>query len=59
MSCDRCADLEQMISAQESEIADLKDKLLRALAEAENIRRRAERDRKAMIQRVVRALEGD
>lgn len=29
----------------EAEVADLKDKLLRALAETENVRRRAERDR--------------
>lgn len=31
--------------ALEAEIADLKDKLLRAVAEAENVRRRAERER--------------
>lgn len=33
------------ISALEAENADLKDKLLRALAETENVRRRAERER--------------
>ena len=33
------------IGALEAEVADLKDKLLRALAEAENVRRRAERDK--------------
>jgi molecular chaperone GrpE len=36
---------EQRIAALEAEVADLKDKLLRALAEAENVRRRAERQR--------------
>ncbi len=33
------------IGALDAEVADLKDKLLRALAEAENVRRRAERDK--------------
>src|SRR5260221_14664070 len=33
------------ISALKAEAADLKDRLLRALADAENTRRRAERDR--------------
>ena len=36
---------EERLAAFEIETADLKDKLLRALAEAENVRRRAERDR--------------
>jgi len=36
---------EERLAAIEAEAADLKDKLLRALAEAENVRRRAERDR--------------
>ena len=36
---------EDRLAAFETEAADLKDKLLRALAEAENVRRRAERDR--------------
>ncbi len=39
------ADPEARIGALEAEVADLKDKLLRALAEAENVRRRAERDK--------------
>jgi len=34
------------IAALQSEVADLKDKLLRALAETENLRKRAERDRR-------------
>ena len=33
------------VAALKVEIADLKDRLLRALAEVENTRRRAERDR--------------
>lgn len=36
---------ETQIAALESQVAELNDKLLRALAEAENVRRRAERDR--------------
>jgi molecular chaperone GrpE len=36
---------EMRLAEFEAEAADLKDKLLRALAEAENVRRRAERDR--------------
>jgi molecular chaperone GrpE len=36
---------EMQIAALESQVAELNDKLLRALAEAENVRRRAERDR--------------
>ncbi len=39
------AEPEAQIGALEAEVADLKDKLLRALAEAENVRRRAERDK--------------
>lgn len=39
------ADPAVRIGALEAEVADLKDKLLRALAEAENVRRRAERDK--------------
>ena len=39
------ADPADRIGALDAEVADLKDKLLRALAEAENVRRRAERDK--------------
>lgn len=39
--------------ALKAEVADLKDKLLRAMAEAENIRRRAERDTKDASQYAV------
>ncbi|HKW54036.1 MAG TPA: nucleotide exchange factor GrpE [Stellaceae bacterium] len=37
--------LEERLAAAESELADAKDKLLRALAETENVRRRAQRER--------------
>jgi molecular chaperone GrpE len=37
--------LEERLTAAESELADAKDKLLRALAETENVRRRAQRER--------------
>ncbi|MEM6677530.1 MAG: nucleotide exchange factor GrpE [Pseudomonadota bacterium] len=40
------AEQEAQIAALEAERDELKDKLLRALAETENVRRRAERDRK-------------
>jgi len=38
------ASLEQRLAKAEAEAADLKDKLLRALAETENVRRRADRE---------------
>lgn len=38
-------DLEAQLAAKDAEIADLKDKLLRAAAEVENTRRRLERDK--------------
>jgi molecular chaperone GrpE len=37
--------LEERLAAAESELADTKDRLLRALAETENVRRRAQRER--------------
>lgn len=37
---------EEQIVALRSEVADLKDRLLRALADTENLRKRAERDRR-------------
>lgn len=37
--------LEERLAAAEAELADAKDKLLRALAETENVRRRAQRER--------------
>lgn len=42
---DEGAGADERVVALEAEVADLKDKLLRALAETENVRRRAERDR--------------
>lgn len=38
------ASIEERLARAENEAADLKDKLLRALAETENVRRRAERE---------------
>src|SRR5260370_22110822 len=37
--------LEERLAAAESELAESKDRLLRALAETENVRRRAQRER--------------
>ena len=37
--------LEDALEAAQAEVADLKDKLLRAMAEAENLRRRGEREK--------------
>jgi molecular chaperone GrpE len=42
---DSAPDAETHVAALEAEVADLKDKLLRALAETENVRRRAARDK--------------
>jgi molecular chaperone GrpE len=39
------ASLEERLAAAESELAESKDRLLRALAETENVRRRAQRER--------------
>jgi molecular chaperone GrpE len=57
-------DLEQETAENEaevlrSEIADLKDKLLRALADVENIRRRAERDRNDASQYAISKFARD
>jgi molecular chaperone GrpE len=49
----------QDIAALLLENADLKDRLLRALAEAENVRRRAERERKDASQYAVTAFARD
>jgi molecular chaperone GrpE len=42
---DSATEAEQIVALR-SEIADLKDRLLRALADTENLRKRAERDRR-------------
>ena len=47
------------ISGSAAEIAELKDKLLRALAETENVRRRAERDRQDAAQYAVTSFARD
>ena len=50
---------EDPIAALESEVADLKDQLLRALAETENTRRRAEREHQDIIRYGVTNLVRD
>ncbi len=47
------------LAAAESEIARLKDQLLRALAEIENMRRRAEREREETAKYAIAALARD
>ena len=49
----------EALSKLESENAELKDRLLRALAETENVRRRAERDLNDMRQYAVAKFAGD
>jgi molecular chaperone GrpE len=46
---DTPASLEERLAAAEAEAADFKDKALRALAEVENIRRRAQREREDAV----------
>ncbi|MGF1502990.1 MAG: nucleotide exchange factor GrpE [Paracoccaceae bacterium] len=46
VEAERLAEAEARLDALEAERDDLKDRLVRALAEAENIRKRGERDRK-------------
>ncbi len=50
---------EARIAALEAELADHKDRLLRALAEAENIRRRAERERADAVKYAVSGFAKD
>jgi molecular chaperone GrpE len=47
------------LAAAEAETASLKDKLLRALAETENVRRRAEREREDTAKFAIRKFAGD
>lgn len=49
----------EALARLEAENADLKDRLLRALAEIENVRRRAERDLNDMRQYAVAKFAGD
>lgn len=53
------AQTEDRVAELEAEIAKLKDQVLRALAEAENTRRRAERDREDATKYGVTALARD
>lgn len=52
-------DLAARLAASEAEVAALKDKLLRALAETENVRRRGEREREDTAKFAVRKFAGD
>jgi molecular chaperone GrpE len=47
------------VAAAEAEAAALKDKLLRALAETENVRRRGEREREDTAKFAIRKFAGD
>ncbi len=49
----------EALKALKAEVADLKDKLLRAMAETENVRRRAERDRKDASKYAIAAFARD
>jgi len=50
---------EERIAALESQLADAKDRLLRALAETENTRRRAQRDREDTLKYAVSNFSRD
>ncbi len=52
-------DAHELTARLQAENANLKDRLLRALAEAENVRRRSERDLNDMRQYAVTKLAGD
>ncbi|GIL40660.1 nucleotide exchange factor GrpE [Roseiterribacter gracilis] len=52
-------DMAARVAAAEAEAASLKDKLLRALAETENVRRRSEREREDTAKFAVRKFAGD
>jgi molecular chaperone GrpE len=51
--------LEQKLAAAEADLAEAKDRLLRALAETENVRRRAERERSDATKYGASALAKD
>jgi molecular chaperone GrpE len=53
------ADLGARVAALEAEVADCRDRLLRALAEQENSRRRAERERQEAIRFAAAGLARD
>ena len=50
---------EEIIAAQQAEIADLKDQLLRAFAEAENVRRRAAKEKQDASKFAIASLARD
>ncbi len=52
-------DMAGRVAAAEAEAAALKDKLLRALAETENVRRRGEREREDTAKFAIRKFAGD
>jgi molecular chaperone GrpE len=52
-------DLGARLASAEAEVASLKDKLLRALAETENVRRRSEREREDTAKFAIRKFAGD
>jgi molecular chaperone GrpE len=52
-------DMAARLAAAEAESASLRDKLLRALAETENVRRRGEREREDTAKFAIRKFAGD
>jgi molecular chaperone GrpE len=50
---------EERLAALEAELADVKDRLLRALAETENVRRRAQREREEALKYAVAGFAKD
>jgi len=53
------ADLASRVAVLEAETADLNDKLLRALAETENVRRRAQRDKEDASKYAIKSFAED
>ncbi len=49
----------EKVAQLEAELADIKDRLLRALAETENVRRRAEREREDTARYAISRFAGD
>ncbi len=56
---DAAPDLAEQLAARDAEIADLKDRVLRAMAEVENTRRRLERDKLEATQYAVTGFARD
>jgi molecular chaperone GrpE len=53
------ASADERLTTLETELADVKDRLLRALAEAENVRRRAQREREDTLKYAVAGFAKD